>query len=351
MKRLIVPIFVMNSGCPNRCVFCNERITAGDFPAMVTRDELNATVERYLAGARKERYDTVQIAFYGGNFTGMTYSSQERLLRYALPYIEKGIVSSIRISTRPDWIDARCLNFLKAHHVRTVEIGAQSLDDEVLALSKRGHTASQVKSAVALLKSGGFETGVHLMAGLPGDSKDRFYRTVSETIAFRPDTVRIHPTLVLRGTILADRYERGLYRTLSLNEAVDWCKDALRRFKAAGILVIRVGLHPTDEMVRGENVIAGPFHPAFRSLVESALFLDMALQLLQHMTPRIKSVCFSISPHDSSYFRGIRNVNIAALETRLPGTSLTVREDPLQKRDTIAMSADGRRYETDCTTA
>jgi len=351
MKRLIIPIFIMNRGCPNRCVFCNERITAGDFPAMVTRDEFNAIVERYLASAGNEYYQMAQIAFYGGNFTGMTLLYQKKLLRYALPYIEQGIVSSIRISTRPDWIDTCCLDFLKAHHVRTIEIGAQSLDDEVLALSKRGHTAYQVKNAICLLKSRGFETGIHLMAGLPGDSKNRFSRTVSETIALRPDTARIHPTLVLKGTVLADLYEQGLYQAISLNEAIDWCKDALRCFKKEHIPVIRMGLHPTDEMVRGGNVIAGPFHPAFRSLVESALFLDTALRLLAHVAPQTKSVCFSIAPQDSSYFRGIKNVNIATLGSHLPGISLAIREDLRQKRDTIAMIADGITYKADVTDA
>ncbi len=346
MKCLIIPIFIMNRGCPNRCVFCNEKITAGDFPERVAEDDFRRTVDGYLDTAVPGRYGDVQIAFYGGNFTGMERSFQEELLRYALPYIRNRCVSSIRISTRPDWIDEPTLEFLRDRHVRTIEIGAQSLDDEVLALSQRGHSAEQVRKSMVLMEEIGFERGIHLMAGLPGDTKDRFLRTVADTIALHPNTARIHPTIVFRDTVLAGMYEAGEYRPISMEAAVDWCKEALLMFKRARIPVIRLGLHTTDEMIRPGSIAAGPFHPAFRSLVEGALFLDMALLLLQNAGPG-DSVCFVLSPRDSSSFRGIRNENMLKLQGRLSGASLTLREDPLQERGTLIMTAGGRRYETD----
>jgi histone acetyltransferase (RNA polymerase elongator complex component) len=324
MKPFIIPIFIMNRGCPNRCVFCNERITGGDYEE-INEDLFNRTVEEYLKSRRNTQSQEVQIAFYGGNFTGMEAWLQDKLLAYALPFIKKGIVASIRISTRPDWINERSLAFLKKRYVKTIEIGAQSLNDEVLLLSGRGHTSEQVKKAIYSLKVSGFEAGIHLMAGLPGDTKVSFMKSISETVELRPDMVRIHPTVVLKKTKLAELYEQGLYQPMSMDEAVDWCKDALLLFKLAHIPVIRIGLHTTPEMVLEKGIVSGPFHPAFRTLVENAIFLDMALGLLQMVSPSSKRICFYISPKDSSNFRGIKNSTVTVLKTKQRKTMFSIK--------------------------
>ncbi len=345
MQQLIIPIFVNNRGCPNRCVFCNEKKTAGDFPARITESAFRETVHKYLNNTRRKN-DRTQIAFYGGNFTGIEKSYQTELLGFAKPFIEKGLVCSIRISTRPDYIDSKGLNLLEKFHVRTVEIGAQSMVDEVLYLSNRGHTSKDVKDAINILKERGFETGVHLMVGLPGDSRKRFEYTVEEIVALHPDMARIHPTIVFKDTALAKSYRSGDYIPLTMADAIELCKYALTRFGEAAIPVIRLGLQTTREMEEEGSIIAGPFHPAFRSLVEGAIFLDMASSLLELAQARNEKVTFSLFPKDTSSFRGLKNQNISTLKERFSPAELSVKTDLHQDRGSLVMTARGKEYKT-----
>jgi len=332
VRPLIIPIFVMHGGCPNRCVFCNERIAAGDYPGGITADTVRAICDRHLTvGGR--RFD--QIAFYGGNFTGMDREYQVELLEAAKGYADAGMVGSVRISTRPDYIDDERIALISRYPVSTVEIGAQSMRDEVLTASRRGHSADDVRRALRLLKNAGMETGAHLMAGLPGDTRQGFSYTVDEIIALRPDTVRIHPTIVFRDTPLAEAYRNGTYLPLTLGETVALCKDALLKFRKAGIPVIRLGLQPTDEMISGDTVVAGPFHPAFRSLVEGALFLDMAAELLRSRDASRRNVVFSVAPGDVSNLRGMRNRNIRILKESFNIPEIHVRENKRQERGSL----------------
>jgi len=344
MTQLIIPIFVIYHGCPNRCVFCNEKITAGDFPDRITEDTFRETVYRYLNNKRRKA-DNIQIAFYGGNFTGIDRTYQTRLLGFAQHFIEKGLVNSIRISTRPDYIDNESLNLLENSHVRTVEIGAQSMVDEVLNLSNRGHSAADVKNGIRILKKRGFETGIHLMVGLPGDTGSRFEYTVDETIALHPDTVRIHPTIVFSDTALAESYRNGDYRPMTIGEAIEHCKYALMKFEKADIPVIRLGLQTTREMEEDDSIVAGPFHPAFRSLVEGSIFLDMASSLLEQTRIRDKEITFTVSPGDVSNLRGLRNQNLSTLKGQFKLTKISVKTDPDQERGMLVMNGREKLYE------
>ncbi len=335
MKPLIIPIFVIYRGCPNRCVFCNERITAGDYPDRLTEDTIRNICDRHLKNTGR-KFD--QIAFYGGNFTGIDRDYQIELLDIAQSYINAGMVKSIRISTRPDYIDDDRLELLMRYGVSTVEIGAQSMVDEVLSLSGRGHSSEDVRNAVRLLKGKGIETGVHLMVGLPGDTRERFEYTVEEIIRIRPDTVRIHPTIVFKDTLLAKSYLEGEYRPPTLDDAVELCKPALLRFQEAGIPVIRLGLHTTKEMEADNNIIAGPFHPAFRSLVEGAIFLDMASDLLKSTDLTDRDIVFSVAPKDVSNLRGMKNRNIKILKESFNLTEIHVRENEKQERWSLKIS-------------
>lgn len=346
MPQLIIPIFIGNRGCPNRCVFCNEKKTAGDFPDKITESIFRETLFGYINKTR-QKPDRIQIAFYGGNFTGIDKSYQADLLGFAKPFVEEGLIASVRISTRPDYIDSETLDLLEKFHVGTVEIGAQSMVDEVLDLAGRGHSSSDVRNAVRILKDRGFETGVHLMAGLPGDGREKFKYTVDEIIALRPDMVRIHPTIVFKDTAMAESYRHYNYIPMTMSDAIDYCKYALIRFEEAGIPVIRLGLQTTREMEEEGSIIAGPFHPAFRSLVEGGIFLDMASSLMELTQTKSKEVTFTLSPKDVSSFRNLKNQNISILKRRFNPGKISVKTDSLQKRRTLVMTVCGKTYKTD----
>jgi len=195
----------------------------------------------------------------------------ESLLKAAEPYVRNGMVQSIRISTRPDSLDAERLNILKAYHVATVELGVQSMDDRVLSLSRRGHTAEDTIKAVRMLKDHGFRVGIQLMPGLPGDSKETFLATIEKVLALAPDMARLYPALVIKGTGLARIYAEGSYRPFSLNEAVNLCVESVVRLEKRGIPVIRIGLMNSPSLTEKDRIVSGPWHPAFGFLVRSAI--------------------------------------------------------------------------------
>ncbi|MGB4549820.1 MAG: radical SAM protein [Syntrophales bacterium] len=344
-RPLIVPIFITQAGCPHRCLFCNGSKITGEERAFWTEERFRAEVEKYLGRPHRKR-SARQIAFYGGNFTGLDETEQRRLLRFAKRYIDGGLIDSLRVSTRPDYIQPRALETLQAHGVATVEIGAQSMDDGVLEKSFRGHTSEDVAAAVSMLKSAGFETGVHLMAGLPGDSVEGFHRTVEAVIDLRPDMVRIHPTLVFEGTGLAELFRSGRYTPLSVEDAVELCKYALIGFTRAGIPVIRLGLQTTTEMKAAGSVLAGPCHPAFRCLVEGELFRDMAFHLASRMAVGggTEPLVFSMSPRDLSNFLGLRGCNLERIRAQC-GRDIAYDTDSLMTRGVLALSCGGKTVE------
>jgi histone acetyltransferase (RNA polymerase elongator complex component) len=360
-QTMIIPFFLLNRGCPGRCLFCNERLTAGAGPERIEPAAFTAAVRACLSAPRR-RGGPVQIAFYGGTFTGLPRAEQRRLLALAAPFLNEGSVGGIRLSTRPDEIDREGLAWLKAAGVTTVELGAQSLSDAVLRACRRGHDAAAVVRAVTLLKEAGFETGLHLMAGLPGETPGCFAATIDRVIALKPHMVRIHPTLVLRDTPLAELFRSGAYRPLSLPEAVDLCKEALKKLAAAGIPVIRLGLQGTRELEAPGAVVAGPYHPAFGSLVEGALLGEMAAALWS--SPPVRAIreplaaapggsgggtAIAVSPADLSAFLGPGRANAAALQHRCGLASLAIVADPALPRGFLTLTVNGRRFRTDRT--
>ena len=343
---MIIPIFIMNRGCPHRCLFCNERLTAGDRPDRIEEREFLKTVRAHL-GRGRQSSTPVQIAFYGGTFTGMVRDEQIRLLQLATPFLDEGSIEGIRISTRPDEIDAEGLDLLKSLGVTTVEVGAQSLIDEVLLRSRRGHTATDTLQAVSLLKARGFATGIHLMAGLPGDTEERFAETIDKTISLHPDTVRIHPTIVLRDTPLADAFREERYTPLTLTEAVTQCRYALKKLTAARIAVIRLGLQTTQELEKAGAVVAGPFHPAFRSLVESSIFLELALDLLAAAKIGGGPATFAVAPADVSNFYGHRRINFDSLKERFDLDKIRIVVNPALARRELVLTTKERSFKAD----
>ena len=336
---LIIPVFIMNNGCPHRCVFCNQKISAGNYPQKITKEFFEAEVTSYL-NWHKNKSGKVEIAFYGGSFTGMDPESQEELLILANSFIQKGVVDSIRISTRPDYIAQEKLSLLKKYNVSTVEIGAESFMDEVLSRARRGHNAADIENAITLLKKSGFKTGLHLMAGLPGDTPEGFDYSLNKTIELDPDTVRIHPVIVFTETTLAEDFKQGKYRPLEIEEAVSSCSLAWEKLSTAGIRIIRMGVQMTPEMQKNGAILAGPVHPAFGSLVLSSVFFRNIINALEKLSRDSRDIIFSISERDISIFRGLNNANIKSIKKLYPGAKLIVESSPSRPRGEIFVTND-----------
>ncbi len=265
-KHAIIPIFISHRGCPNDCVFCNQKkITAreGD----VTPDDVRSTIDQWLTTL--DEVETVEVSFYGGSFTGIPMDQQTAFLEIAKDYKDRGLIDMIHLSTRPDYIDREILDNLKAHSVDVIELGVQSFSDEVLRLSGRGHDAACVYRACDLIKSYGFTLGIQLMIGLPGDSLKTCRMSALETVKIHPAIARIYPTVTIRDTELYRMMERGEYQPLPLEEAVQRAKEMYLILEENGINVIRVGLKASEIM---EDQIG--FHPAFRQLMESEIARD-----------------------------------------------------------------------------
>jgi histone acetyltransferase (RNA polymerase elongator complex component) len=350
-KPFIVPIFVPHMGCPHQCVFCNQTSITGSHPDDVLSSITRRIKEVYGDFAHRppshggagdplrvqpRKLSRRQIAFYGGSFTGIEKEVQIQLLSAVQPLIRKGLIDSIRVSTRPDYIDPQVLALLKTYGVRTVELGVQSMVQEVLRRSRRGHTADHVLSAVELLHGGDFEVGIQIMVGLPGDDMGRNASTVDRVIQLNPHFVRIYPTLVVKGTALERLYRSGRYRPLSLEEAVYLCKKAFLRFHRASIPVIRLGLQSNPELEATGCVLAGPYHAAFGHLVESSLFYDMASHLmLKHR--QYRNVRVTVSPSDVSNIRGQKNRNLHQLKERFGLSDIQIEADEGQPRGSLIL--------------
>lgn len=336
---LVIPVFIMNSGCKHRCSFCNQKITAGNYPEKITKDYFDSEVQAYLF-RNKDKSKKVEIAFFGGNFTGVDAVVQEQLLSWAEAFIKKGLADSIRISTRPDYISEDKLSLLKKYKVEIVEIGGESFVDDVLKKTERGHSAADIEQAITMLKNNGFRTGLHLMAGLPGDTRQGFMYSIDKTVELKPDTVRIHPVLVLRGTKLEKEFEAGHYKPLQLSDAVVLCKVAWEKLSVANIRVIRMGVQTTPEMETEGAIVAGPVHPALGTLVLSSFYLDCANKLLDQIPRDVKSLRFTLAERDISNFRGLNNSNVTAIKKLYPEANLIIESSAGQPRGLISLAID-----------
>ena len=277
----VLPVFVPHLGCHHACVFCNQRRISGQMKPATASD-----VEQILkqSAAFPRHGEKRQLAFYGGSFTAIPVDLQNALLAPAHAAVLRGEIDSVRLSTRPDAIDPDILTRLRSFGVDTVELGAQSMDEEVLRLSGRGHTAEDVRRASRLVKEAGLELILQMMTGLPGDSPEKSLYTAKELIALRPDGVRVYPTVIVRDTELFDLWMAGEYREHTVEDAVALCARLLPLFEEARIPVIRLGLNPTEELSSGEAV-AGAYHPALGELVKSRMLLHRAEEALQGIPP------------------------------------------------------------------
>lgn len=305
-KRRIIPLFIPHEGCPNRCVFCDQKKISGANTS-VTPDQVRAEIEKSLPRAGWG----CELAFYGGSFTAMPDTIQRGLLAAAEPYRKSGAIGSIRISTRPDAIDEKRCGLLREYGVTTVELGCQSMDETVLRLSQRGHSPEDTVQAVECLRRFGFSVVLQMMTGLPGDAGAESMATAEKLISLKPDGVRIYPTVVLRGTELERMMQAGLYRPQSVEEAVDLCAGLYERFLAANIPIIRLGLNPTEALSGGEAV-AGAYHPALGELVLSEMYLRRTRKLLEGLVLG-QRVVLEVYPSRVSVMVGQNRRNLRAL--------------------------------------
>ena len=313
-KNFIIPIFIPNQGCPHRCIFCQQKTITNKSEALPTPQDIIATIEVAIKSKRCTKKKLKEVAFFGGTFTSLPNEVMKKMLGAVRPYIENGILHSIRISTRPDSLGEEKLNILDSFMVKTVELGIQSMDDTVLMLSKRGHTSQDTVDAVKILKEKGFKVGAQLMPGLPGDSTGLFLSTIEKVIGLKPDLARIYPTLVIRGTALEQWHNKGKYSPMGLDKTVNLCKKACIRLEDAGIPIIRIGLMSSPSLLKKGEIIAGPWHPSFGFLVRSAMYLE---RLRPYLPARgdAENITLRIHPSEVPLLIGHKRNGIKQIET------------------------------------
>ncbi len=324
MKHINVALFVPHEGCPNQCSFCNQRAISGH-REQVTPEDVRRAAQIALNNPESRGGE---IAFFGGSFTAIKRETMLSLLSAAYKFIKNGSFKGIRVSTRPDAIDDEICAILKHYGVTAVELGAQSLDDNVLTLNRRGHTAEDIVKATACLKRHGFETGLQMMTGLYGSSDKDSIETAQKIIALKPDTVRIYPTVVLENTCLAELYRQGEYAPQSVESAAELCAMLLEMFETAGIRVIRTGLHSGGD-VEGE-FIAGAYHPAFKEICESKIYLKKALEFIKNNNIPTGKIEIRVNPKSVSQMTGQKRSNISTLKELGFDVKITA-DDALEK--------------------
>jgi len=307
LRHVNVGLFVPHNGCPHQCSFCNQKTISGH-TAQVTAEDVDSAAMTAIKNP-----DSVggEIAFFGGSFTAIDRKTMLELLSAAYKYVENKSFKGIRISTRPDAIDNEICDILKRYGVTAVELGAQSMNDKVLSMNRRGHTANDVVNASNLLKSRGFELGLQMMTGLYGSTDEDSIETAEKIIELQPDTVRIYPTVVLEGTQLAELYRSGEYVPQTIENAADLCAKLLMMFHKNNIKVIRTGLHSGGNVEEG--FVAGAYHPAFKELCDGKIYLTLALDYIKRNPLPKGRINIYVSPSAISQMTGQKKKNIIAL--------------------------------------
>lgn len=309
MKHINVALFVPDEGCPHQCSFCNQKTISGKTHPL----EVGEIDDAVKIAAENQSSDG-EIAFFGGSFTAIEKEYMTSLLKRAKLYIDKGLFKGIRISTRPDCISEEILLVLKKYGVTSIELGCQSMDDEVLLKNGRGHTAKDVENAAKLIKNHGFQLGVQMMTGLFGDCDEKAIETAEKLIALNPDTARIYPTVVLEGTKLSELYKKGEYAPQSVDEAARLCAKLILMFEENGIKVIRVGLHSGGNVEDG--FVAGAYHPAFREICESRIYMQKLLEALKSLDISKGEITITVNKKCVSALVGQKRCNIKELENK-----------------------------------
>ncbi|MBR4953645.1 MAG: radical SAM protein [Oscillospiraceae bacterium] len=330
-RKSIIPVFIPHLGCPHDCVFCNQkRISGSLLPA--TAEDVKRSIEDALCLCEGQ----MQLAFYGGSFTAMPISEQIKLLEAVKPYIASGAVSDIRLSTRPDAINDGILDMLCAYGVSTIELGSQSMDDEVLRLSGRGHTSEDTRHSADLIKRKGFKLVLQMMTGLPGSNDEKDIKTAEKLADLMPDAVRIYPTVIIRDTALFDVWQAGRYDEHTVEDAVRVCAQILPIFESRRISVIRLGLNPTDDL-SGGDAAGGAYHPALGELVKSRIYYNKALHMLEGVETN-SDIVLGVNKSQISQMIGQHRSNISKLREVLHANSIKVIESAVNIGEILIVS-------------
>lgn len=326
MKHGNIALFVPHNGCPNQCTFCNQRSITGKQYQPTAEDVDRAVLEAVLSSERNGTKYNYEIAFFGGSFTAIDREYMLTMLNAAHKYVENGTVGGIRLSTRPDAIDNEVLTLLKNYGVTSIELGAQSMCDDVLLANLRGHTSDDVRNASCLIKNYGFSLGLQMMTGLYKSDNEKDIFTAKEIIGLEPDTVRIYPTITIEGTMLGELYKSGEYKPSSLDESVDLCALLLKMFSENNIEVIRLGLHYSEDLKNG--MLFDNYHPAFKELCESRLMLDefvRSLEFSEILKKGTKDIVVAVNPSSVSKFVGQKRANIKTINRM--GLNVKIRQN------------------------
>ncbi len=334
-KPLVIPVFIPHSGCPHQCAFCNQTLITGETGPLPGSGDIDDRIHDYLK--YKGRRKRVELAFFGGNFLGLAPEIIRELLDTAATHVRAGRINGIRFSTRPDTITVETLSLVRAYPVSTVEIGVQSMNDEVLRECGRGHRAMDTVDALALLRDSPVRIGVQVMVGLPEDREATLMDSTRVIGSLKPDFARIYPLMVLRGSRMAQWFRQGRYRPLSLAEAVELVKKMVRIFRAHDVEVIRMGLQASDGMGDPSIVLAGPWHPAFGHLVLSGLLFDRVCEQIESGFSRPEKLVLRVHPRSVSRLRGNRNENMAKLALQYPSHQFRIQTDEAFPVDDVAV--------------
>lgn len=346
MKHYNIPIFISHFGCPNACVFCNQTKINGRETDVSAQDVIDI-IESHLKTLPKK--SKKEVAFFGGTFTGISIELQKEYLETTYKYIELGLIDGIRCSTRPDCITPEIVAQLKKYGVTTVELGVQSLDSEVLLATKRYYPVEVVETACKLIKEAGIELGIQLMIGLPKSTLETDFESAKKALSFNPDIARIYPTLVITKTEMENMYYDGSYKALSLEESIKRTRKIYSLLELNGVNVIRVGLQPSDDLRKEGNIVAGPFHPAYRELVENEIYYDFFKEILA----RDGKLEIFANERDVSKYIGINRKNKIRLgkefHLKIDGTiernSVIVNDKKYTRAEIL--KGELQRYETD----
>ncbi|RUA31901.1 MAG: radical SAM protein [Bacteroidetes bacterium] len=315
LRHYNIPIFIPELACPFQCVYCDQRKITGQ-KHLLPDDEILQNIEQHLNSFKAENRE-VQLAFFGGTFTGLVMAEQEHYLKLIQPFIQSQSIQGIRISTRPDYINLPNLKLLKNYGVTHIELGAQSLVEEVLAASYRGHSVDDVRRAAELIRKEGFVLGLQMMIGLPEDSPERSMKTAQRIVEFGAEETRIYPTIVIRGTNLAKLWEQGKYQALSTEAAIQQSAKLLAYFEENKVKVLRVGLYPSDELSEQGEAVAGPEMPHFKEKVLSRIWKNKLANGLD-FSKKEKSLNIAVNPKEYNFAVGFAASNRKYLESYFP---------------------------------